>query len=443
MSTFQIIVYLIIVFVMLVLSAFFSGSEISFNAANKMRLRKSADENVKGAKRALRISEDFTFSLCAILIGNNLANIAASTCSTSLFIYLFYKLFSTHGADAAASAVSTVVMTVIVLIFGEIIPKILAKQHADKLVLVLAVPIRIITWLLFPAVAIVTGILWLLRRIWGKDNDGDSPSVTEDELSSIIDTVEEEGVIDEDQSERLQSTLEFNDTTIEEIMTPRIDLVTIDIEDSRENIVKIIEESTYSRIPVYRDSIDDIIGILHLNQYFKEAVDNPDVDIEKLLIKPMFLHKTMKLPVALKHLRERKTHIAIVIDEYGGTLGVVTIEDILEEIVGDIWDESDEIEPDLTEIGENRYEVSGDMNIDDFFYEIDYTPTDFECDYSTMGGFAIQSLDADPHVGDAFDYQRLHVLVAEMEDDVRVTKLIVTVDPPENDGEEEDSDSDD
>ena len=135
MSTIQIVVYIIIVFVMLVLSAFFSGSEISFNAANKMRLRKAADENVKGAKRALRIAENFTFSLCAILIGNNLANIAASTCSTSLFIYLFYKLFSTHGADAVASAVSTVVMTVIVLIFGEIIPKILAKQHADRLVL--------------------------------------------------------------------------------------------------------------------------------------------------------------------------------------------------------------------------------------------------------------------------------------------------------------------
>ena len=430
MSTLRIIIYLIIIFVMLVLSAFFSGSEITFNAVNKMRLRKAADENDRGAKRALRISEKFTYSLCAILIGNNLANIAASTCATSLFIWLFYKLTSSNGLDALASAVSTVVMTLIVLVFGEILPKLFAKRYADKLAPALSIPVTILTVILFPAVAVVTGFLWLLRKIWGRDADA-GQSITEDELSTIIDTVEEEGVIDEDQSERLQSSLEFNDTSIEEIMTPRIDLITIDVDDDRENIKKIIESSTYSRIPVYRDSIDNIIGILHLNHYFKEAVDQPEVDIAGLLMKPMFLHKTMKLPAALKHMRDRKNHMAIVIDEYGGTLGVVTIEDILEEIVGDIWDESDEIIPDMTEISPNRYEVSGDMNIDDFFYEIDYTPTDFECDYSTMGGFAIQMLDADPHVGDAFDYDRLHVLVAEMEDEVRVTKLIVTVDPPE------------
>ncbi len=427
MSAITIIVYICIIFVMLVFSAFFSGSEISFNSANKLRLSKAADEKFSGAKLAMKISNNFTTALCAILIGNNLANIAASTCATALFISLFKKLFATSGLEGIASTVSTIVMTVIVLIFGEILPKILCRKYADKVVLIVAVPVRILTIILFPVVAVVMGLIWILRKIWGKDNDGSSPDVTEDELSSIIDTVEEEGVIDEGQSELLQSSLEFHETTIEEIMTPRIDLVSIDINDDSDSIREIIENSTYSRIPVYDDSIDDIIGILYLNHYFKEAVDRTEVDLKPLLMKPLFLHKTMRLPAALHHLRDRKTHIAIVIDEFGGTLGVVTVEDILEEIVGDIWDESDEIVTDMVEIGENKYEVNGDMNIDDFFAELDYYPKDFECDYSTVGGWAIENLDADPHVGDVFDYNHLHVLVSEMEDEVRVTKLIVTV----------------
>ena len=433
MSTPKILAYIGIIFLMLVLSAFFSGSEISFNASNKLRLKKNAEENVSGAKRAFYISEHFTTALCAILIGNNLANIAASTCATALFIDLFYKLFQNNSLEGLASAVSTVVMTVIVLIFGEIVPKILCKQHADRMVLWLSVPVRVLTLLLYPVVGLVMGFVWVLRKIWGKD---ETEEITSDELSSIIDTVEEEGVIDEDQSELLQSSLEFRDTTVEEIMTPRIDLTTIDINDDRAAILETIESSTYSRIPVYDDTIDDIIGILHLNQFFKEAVDNPDLDLRTILREPLFLHKTMKLPAALKHLRDSKTHLAIVIDEFGGTLGVVTIEDVLEEIVGDIWDESDEIVPDCTEVEEGKYEVNGDMNIDDFFAEIEFTPKDFECEYSTVGGFAVQYLNADPHEGDMFDYERLHVLVAEMEDGVRVTKLIVTVDPPEE--EEED-----
>jgi CBS domain containing-hemolysin-like protein len=427
MSPVTVIVYICIVFVMLLFSAFFSGSEISFNSASRMRLSKAASEKVRFASLALRISERFTTALCAILIGNNLANIAATTCATSLFIVLFKKLFTMSGIEGVASTVSTVVMTLIVLVFGEILPKIISRKYADKVVLWVALPVRILTVVLFPLVAVVMGLLWLLRKLWGRDNDGTAPDVTEDELSSIIDTVEEEGVIDEGQSELLQSSLEFHETTIEEIMTPRIDLVSIDINDDQESIREIIENSIYSRIPVYDDSIDDIIGILFLNHYFKEAVDNKDVDLRPLLMKPLFLHKTMRLPAALHHLRDRKTHIAIVIDEFGGTLGVVTVEDILEEIVGDIWDESDEIVEEMVAIGDHKYEVSGDMNIDDFFSELDYYPKDFECDYSTVGGWAIENLNSDPHVGDVFEYEDLHVLVSEMEDEVRVTKLIVSL----------------
>lgn len=429
--------YLFVILLMLVLSAFFSGSEIAFNASNKMRLARAAEEGDRAAKLAWRISEHFTTALSAILIGNNLANIAASTAATAIFIRLFRSLAGGETLDGLASAVSTLVMTLIVLIFGEIVPKVLAKQHADTVVCWVAIPVLILTVLLSPAVLVVMALLWVLRKLWGKDSDGSEPDVTEDELSSIIETVEEEGVIDEDQGELLQSSLEFHETTIEEIMTPRIDLVTIDIGDDPENIRQIIETSHYSRIPVYEDSIDEIIGVLFLNHYFKEAVVHPDVELRPLLMKPCFLHKTMRLPDALHHLRDRKTHIAIVIDEFGGTMGVVTIEDILEEIVGDIWDETDEIVSSIVQIAPDKYEVLGDMNIDDFFDEISFEPKDFECDYSTVGGWAIENLNSDPHVGDVFTFEHLTILVSEMEDDVRVTKLLVTVgELPEEEEEE-------
>ncbi len=435
MSAAKYITYGFIILLMLVLSAFFSGSEISFNAANKMRLRKAGEAGSKTAKLANKISEHFTIALSAILIGNNLANIAASTAATSIAIAL---LSGVSGGDAIASTLATVIMTVIVLIFGEIVPKLLCKQHADTVVMWIAIPVLILMIVLSPAVAVVMGLLWVLRLIWGKDKN-EGVDVTEEEFSSIIDTVEEEGVIDEGQSDLLQSTLEFHETTIEEVMTPRIDLTTIDIDDDRESIIDTIENSTYSRIPVYEDSIDNIIGILYLNQYYRAAVDDPNADIRGMLMKPCFLHKTMHLPDALRHLRDRRTHIAIVIDEFGGTMGVVTIEDILEELVGDIWDESDEIITDIVKTGENTYEVLGEANIYDFFNEIDYEPRDFESEYSTVGGWAVENLNSDPHVGDSFTCGRLYVIVTEM-DEMRVTKVTAVLNKPSEDNEDEEDD---
>lgn len=435
MSAAKYITYGFIILLMLVLSAFFSGSEISFNAANKMRLRKAGEAGSKTAKLANKISEHFTIALSAILIGNNLANIAASTAATSIAIAL---LSGVSGGDAIASTLATVIMTVIVLIFGEIVPKLLCKQHADTVVMWIAIPVLILMIVLSPAVAVVMGLLWVLRLIWGKDKN-EGVDVTEEEFSSIIDTVEEEGVIDEGQSDLLQSTLEFHETTIEEVMTPRIDLTTIDIDDDRESIIDTIENSTYSRIPVYEDSIDNIIGILYLNQYYRAAVDDPNADIREMLMKPCFLHKTMHLPDALRHLRDRRTHIAIVIDEFGGTMGVVTIEDILEELVGDIWDESDEIITDIVKTGENNYEVLGEANIYDFFNEIDYEPRDFESEYSTVGGWAVENLNSDPHVGDSFTCGRLYVIVTEM-DEMRVTKVTAVLNKPSEDNEDEEDD---
>ena len=430
----MIVLYTIIIFIMVVLSACFSGTEAAYNSANNMHLRREAEETgSSSAKLAYKISQNFADTLCTILIGNNLVNIAASACATAIFMQLFANI---NGGDVIASAVSTIVLTIIVLICGEIVPKIIAKQHANKICKITAWPIQILTYILYPLVFIVMLLMNLIRKIWGTGSE-DEPDITEDELSSIIDTVEKEGVIDEDQSDLLQSSLEFSDTTVEEIMTPRTDLVTIDLDDDFEEIAKTIEESTYSRLPVYRDSIDDIIGILHLNLYYKEAVDSKKIDIESMLLDTCYMHKTLKLPAALKMLREKQVHMAIVIDEFGGTLGVVTIEDILEEIVGDIWDESDEIVSEMVEQAPNVYEILGEMSIGDLFYELDFHPKDFECEYSTVGGWAIQSLEAEPHVGDKFTYEFLEIEVTEMEDDILVTKLKVTVGERPADEDEE------
>lgn len=422
--------YLIII-LMIVFSAFFSGSEISFNTANRHRLRRAAESGSKTAALAYAIQENFKTALSAILIGNNLANIAASSAATVIVVSLIGK------PSTVASVITTVAMTVLILIFGEIAPKIAARQMADKVVLWVAVPVRVLTVLLYPVIALVMMLIKGLSKLWGSDAPEDAPTMTEDELSELIDTIEEEGVIDEGQSELLQSTLEFPDTTVQEILTPRIDMLALDIDDDSQTIHAMIEESRFSRLPVYEDSVDNIIGILMLNHYYKALLDSPDgnVDIRGLLKKPCFIHKTMKLPAALEAMRDNKIHMAIVTDEFGGTMGIVTMEDLMEELVGAIWDENDVVKSEITATGENTYDVSGDMNIEDFFDQLEINVGDFECEYTTVGGWAIEMLDADPHVGDSFTFKNLYMIVVEM-DDMRVNKLTAVVLPEENEDDE-------
>ena len=422
----------LVIFLMICLSAYFSASEIAFNSANKMRLRRAAENGKKSSKIAYGIIEKFHIALCAILIGNNLANIAISTCSTLIVLDLF------KDNVTLATTIATIVVTVVILIFGEIVPKVLAKQNADSFVQVIALSTKILTIILSPLIFIVMGIISLLRKLWGSDKKSDEPTVSEEELVSIIDIVEEEGVIDEEQGELLQSTLDFRDTTIEKIMTPRIDMTAIDIDDKEEIKTILSDSSQYSRLPVYEDSIDNIIGILSLTRYYKATLDNENPDIRPILIKPCKLHKTMKLPAALSKLRDAKMHLAIVIDEFGGTLGVVSMEDILEELVGEIWDDTDTIFTECLATGENTYEVDGSMNIEDFFDEIEFNqPEEFECQYSTIGGWAVEMLNADPKVGQSFRYENLFVIVSEMEDE-RVKKLTVLVEPKLDDEEKND-----
>ena len=428
----------ILIILMLMLSAFFSGSEIAFNASNKMRLKKAAEEGSKMAAMAYRISEKFTVALSAILIGNNLANIAASSATTLIILDILNMLGITGGqGEAIGSTVATVIMTILILIFGEIVPKILSKQNANVVVRWVAYPIRALTIILSPLVGIVQLVLRGLRRLWGRDHKADEPTITGEELSTIIDTVEEEGVIDENQGDLLQSALDLNETTLEEILIPRTKMLAIDVEDDFADILAVADQSSFSRIPVYEGNTDNIIGIMYLNYFFRALVeaDGAPIDIRPFLMEPFFLHKSKKLPAALAEMRQRQAHLAIVVDEYGGTMGIVTLEDILEQIVGDIWDETDEIVEEYTQTGESTYDVNGDMNVWDFFEMLDVKTKDFTSDYTTVGGWAIEMLDASPHEGDSFTYKNLYIIVAAM-DDMRVTRLSVVVNPAEEEEDE-------
>lgn len=419
----------IAILILIALSAFFSGSEIAFASANKMRLKKNAVENGGRDKTAFEISEDYDSALSAILIGNNLVNIAASSVATVIALSIFGE------NSSKGPAIATVVMTVLILIFGEIVPKIIAKKNCDSFAVAVAVPVKLVMMVFKPVNAVVLWVIARFEKLWGTKED--APSVTEEELASIIEIIEGEGVIDEEQSELLQSALEFSDITAQEILTPRVDVTAIDIDDDIENIKKLVFESSYSRIPVYRDTIDNIIGVLFIDHMFKKMADQPDMDsIEDLLMPPCFIHKTMKLPALMSELKKRKTHLAIVVDEYGGTMGIVTMEDAIEQLVGDIWDETDEVVSDITQTGDDSYIISGDMSIYDFLEYFDISDHRFDTEYVTVGGWAIEMLDGYPQKGDSFDYKNLHIVIEEV-DDLRIIKLSVTVLPKQEESEEE------
>lgn len=422
----KVLPYIIIV-ITVFLSAFFSGSELALTNVNKLRLSNEADDGDKKAARALKLANDYDKMLSGVLIGNNLVNILCSSMATLVFLRFI------PNNENLASIVSTAVMTVIILIFGEIVPKLAAKKNPESFAKTVSLPIRIVVIVFYPLILISLAIMHLIIK---KKNEEDEPTVTEDELVGIIDTVEKEGVIGEESGEMLRSAIEFNDMTLNEIITPRTDVLLIDADSSNGEILDIALNSRFSRIPVFEDTVDNIIGILYLNRYFREVSEKgaENVDIREMLMEPIYFHKAMKLPTAFDRMRSEKTHIAIVIDEFGGTLGIVTMEDILEEIVGDIWDENDEIENEITHTAENTYEVLGDMNIYDFFEEMELDEDELETDYSTVGGWAIEMLDGDPHEGDTFTYKNLFVVVTEMQD-MRVIKLTVLV---KHEEEEED-----
>ncbi len=408
--------YFAAIIILVCLSAFFSASEMSFSSTNKLRLENMVEDGVKGAALALKVAERFDDALSAILIGNNLVNIAMSSIGSVIAIVLLGEQWTW---------VATLVITVLVIIFGETMPKIVAKKNANKLVLVFCYPIYILTLLLKPLIFIVVGLVNLVMLVLPKERTVRDEDEAQQELQSIIETAEDENVLDEDRSELVQNALEFGDIRVSEVMTARVDIEAIDIEDSFEEIMEQVECSTYSRLPVYEDGIDNVIGVLYLNKLYRQLTEHGTADIRKLLSQPIYVYKTTKLPVVLTMMRAAKQHQAIVTDEFGGTLGIVSMEDILEQLVGEIWDENDIVEEDeVVEHSNGVYELDGSMQLDDFAELMDWKEDDLDAESTTLGGWTLEVYGSYPKEGEGFTFKDVMLEVLEM-DGIRVSRVLV------------------
>ena len=403
-------------------SSFFSGTEIAYTSLSKLKIKK-ARENPRGIQKlVLFIYDHFDNALSTILIGNNLVNIAATSIATVMAVKLADSLGGRIEDDTASTLV-TVVMTVLILICGEITPKMIARRCSDTISRWASVPLMALMILLFPAVLVTGWIVKAFSLLWRR-KDGQEVTITEEEFENILDTAGDEGIIDESETELLQSALEFTDMDAGDILTPRIDVVGFELNDSLDTILEIINDTQFSRYPVYERTVDHVVGILYVKHLLKELAEGREASLQELMLEPVFIPKSMKLHAIMDEFRRRRTHMAVVADEYGGITGIVTMEDVLEQLVGDIWDENDDIVNDWQELGRDRYECTGDLNLSDFFDHLDLDDEDVDTNCATVGGWATENLGAIPVPFDSFDYKNFTILVKEV-DDNRIERLIV------------------
>lgn len=412
----------LIIVLLVFFSAFFSASETAFSSLNKTRLKTMAEKGSHGAERALALSEKYDRLLSTILIGNNIVNIASASLATILFVQLL------QFEEGLGTTLSTVVMTVVVLIFGEISPKTIAKESPERFAIIATPFIRFFMILLFPFVAFFS--LWkkLLSLVF-KSNE--SRTLTQDELLVLVEEVTEEGGIDEEEGKLLHNALEFTDLDVESILTPRVELEAVSVEATKEEVASVFTDTRYSRILVYKESIDTIVGVIHQKDFYTGTGVSP-LPLEEIMTEPVFVPKSMKISVLLRMLQKSQSHIAVIGDNYGGTLGIVTMEDILEELVGEIWDEHDEVVETITKIDENTYRVDGGVNWNEFC-ETFGIESDED---NTVTGWVMEKLGTLPSEGDSFVDGNLSVTLL-LTDERRVAKAQITILPEEKDEEAE------
>ena len=376
--------------VLVIFSAYFSATETAFTSVNRIRIKNLANDGNKKAKEVLELSEKFDKMLSTILVGNNIVNIAMSAIATVLFM----ELYPVYGATIA-----TVVITVVVLIFGEISPKSLAKESPEKFAMFSAPFLKFFMALLAP----INWIFGCWKKLLAKlfNADGVNP-ITEDELLTIVEEAETEGGIDTDQSELIQNAIEFNDLEAWDVLTPRVDIKAIEIDETQDEIAELFLSTGFSRLPVYEDDLDNIVGVLNQKD-FHNYIKSTDTPISEYVKPVIFVAGSMKIAQLLKRLQTVKTHIAIIVDEYGGTSGLVTMEDIIEELVGEIYDEHDAAAlQDIVQQQDGSYRVLCGTNIDKMF---DYFDVEEEIDATTVNGWVVLQIDKLPSVGDHFVYE--------------------------------------
>lgn len=413
--------YIIIIVILIALSAFFSASETAYSSVNRIRLKNYAGNGNKRAEKALKITDNFDKTLSTILIGNNIVNIASASVGTVLFTELF---------GASGVGVSTFVMTVVVLIFGEILPKSVAKEKAESIALTVSTPLTILMTILTPLSFLFMGIKKGFMKLF--KNEKKNVSVTEEELKYIIEEIEDEGVLEKQESELVQSALDFDEVTADEILTPRVDLVSIDVNEEIETIKDIFITEHFSRIPVYEKSVDNIVGVLYSKDFFTAYIDHPNsISIKDMLQKVIFVPPKKKISALLSELQKLKSHIAVITDQYGGVMGIVTLEDILEELVGEIWDEYDDIEVELSKISDTVYEASGDIHVSDLFQQLELEKPEPDISSNTLSGWVLEEFGHIPMSGESFQYLNLKITVLRVIDQ-RIISLRIELLPEES-----------
>ncbi len=384
---------IILIVILLAVSSFFSMSETVFSSVNVIRLKTFIENGKKGSKKALWITDHFDLTLSTILVGNNLANIALATISVGVFSKIFVN------EPTLINVANTIVMTTLILIFGEIVPKSFGKNNSEKVALSIS---GVLYWI----IRIMKPITWVFLKIkqWIVKDPESKVSVTGDELETIIDTMEEEGSIDEDEAEMLQSVLDLNERKIYEIMTPRVDMIAIDIDDTIEEIKEIFFTHLFSRIPVFEDNRDNVIGILYERDFFTKLIKGEEVDIRKLVKEPFYVSTSMRVDTLIETLQRENSHIAIVSDEFGGTSGIVTMEDALKELVGEIYDEHDKIDDEfIQQLKENKYGINAEIDLEDLYDDLELGNPP-ESHYSSLSGWLYDMIEDIPEVDDSYSY---------------------------------------
>ena len=414
----SIIPNIVIIIMLLVLSALFSSCETAFSSVNKIRLKNYAAKGDKRAEKALKIANKFEDALTAILIGNNIVNILSTAISTVLFT----QILGPGGVGAA-----TVVMTVLVLVFGEITPKSFAKNHAEQCALMFAEPLSAFMIVLKPVVMVFKVIQKLFKP------KTEQPSVTEDELKYIIDEIEEQGVLEEQESDLVRSALEFDEITVDEILIPRVNVIAIEKNTPFNEIKEKFLTDMYSRLPVYEKNIDNIIGVITNKSFFRLMNENKE-NISDIIQEIIHISDLKLISEALKEMQKSKMHMAVVMDQYGGTKGIITLEDIIEELVGEIYDENDEIIAHFVKTGDNEYEVSGELSISDMLENLDMPEDKIECSGNSVGGWIMELLGHVAVENETVQSDIFKMTVLSMEDQkiLKIRLEIVPKDTEEN-----------
>ena len=395
------------IIICLALSAYFSATETAISSVSRPRLKAIEESGDARAKTALRVTERYDDALSALLIGNNIVNIAASSIGTIVCIDIF--------GESLGALASTIIMTLLVLTFGEILPKSMAKKNSETIALLACGPLSVLMKVLKP-------LIWLFvqvkKLVIGRFHKQDTPTVTEEELRYIIEETVDEGVLEEHESELIQSALEFNDTTASEILTPRVDVVGIDVESTPQEVAGVFLSERYSRLVVYEKSIDSIIGIITLKDFFSAYLQDPNFDLRTIMQEVMFVPPGKPVYELLKELQKQKAQIAVVVDQYGGTLGVVSLEDILEELVGEIWDEDEENVSLCTAVGDGVWQAAGETHVDDLLEQIAPDVTLEEDHPTTLSGWIVDQIERIPEAGESFELNGLSIKVLAMDEHV-------------------------